>query len=326
MSSVWQDVLREAWIDLSRNPAQSRQFRTRRLSTELPLDAYAALRAVDDSPCLLLEATVQSDVLFEVGGMRLGVVAGERGPLLILSLEDRDRIDLFTTVCADAVAAAAAASAAEALALFLARLGAWRRFLRERRSGLSREETIGLIGELVVYDQLLAVSPGAQTTWQAPDDGLHDFQRNGHAVEIKTSLGPSSTIRISSLDQLEPSGLRRLDVLHVRLIEAPDGTSIKDLVSGITQRLPDEPSRRAFDNALLRRGLMPDDEAARSRPWVQVRSIDGYTVGANFPRLSRSAVPAAITDATYVLELRAIASHAADAAAILREFLEGGSA
>jgi hypothetical protein len=321
MSSAWQEVLRKAWTELRLHPAQTRQFRSQRVSSTLALDAYAALRAADDAPCLLIHATARLDALFEVGGMRLGVTAGERGPLLVLSLEDRDRIDLFTTVCADALSASDVVGA-DSSSEFLARLEAWRRFLRERRTGLSHEETVGLIGELTVLERVLRADAHAQSTWEAPTDGLHDFQRNGHAIEVKTSLGPSSGIRISSLDQLDTSGLRRLDLLHVRLIEAPDGRSLQNLVDAIAAALPDEPSRRAFENALLRRGLMPDDTAARSRPRVEVRAIECYAVGNTFPRLTRSVVPSAVSDALYTLELRRIADHAFDPVAVLGMFLE----
>lgn len=225
MSSSWHEALRTAWTELARYPAQNRQFRTRRLSENLPVDAYAALRAVDDAPCLLIEASPPGEVSFEVGGMRLGIVAGERMPLLVLSLEDRDSLDLFSTVCADALAASDT-DRSTALADFLARLDAWRRFLRERRSGLSRNETVGLLGELLVLTELLQISPAALDHWKSPDDGLHDFEHGGHALEIKTSLGPAASVRISGLDQLENSGLRRLDLLHVKLIEAPDGASL----------------------------------------------------------------------------------------------------
>lgn len=313
--------LRKAWAELGQYPARTRQFRTRRLSADLQLNLYAALRAIDDAPCLLLPAVVPASSLFEVGGMRLGTALGEEGPLLVLSLEDPARSDLFLTVCSDAVQAADAASHDEGLARFLERLDAWRRFLRERRAGLSRNEVTGLIGELVVLQQILSRDIRLQTSWVSPDDGLHDFEHLGHVLEIKTSLGVATSVRISTLDQLDDSGLRRLDLLHVRLAETPSGQSLEQLVSSIEAELLDETSRRAFSNALLRRGLMPDDLAARAAPIVELRGITAYRVQTGFPRLIRSAVPVAVTEADYALELRAIAEHACDADSVLTEFV-----
>jgi len=317
MTSVWQGALREAWAEIATHPVQSRQFRTRRLSSDLSLNVYAALRAADDAPCLVIHAMARAEAFFEVGGMRLGAVAGEQSPLLVLSLEDRDRLDLFTTVCGDVIDAIAEP---DPLEQFLARLEAWRRFLRERRSGLSHEGTIGLLGELSVLERVLQTDSRALSTWIAPDDGLHDFQREGHSIEIKTSLGPSSTVRISALDQLDTSGLRRLDLFHVRLIEAPDGRSLADLIGDVVRLLPDESGRQAFGNALLRRGLMPDDSAARLRPRVQLRSIDAYGIDATFPKLTRATVPAEILDVTYVINVQSIAGHTTDSGSVLNAF------
>jgi hypothetical protein len=234
MIPLWSERLRSAWQELARHPAQSRAYRSRRLSDQLQLNAHAALRAVDEAPCLVIEGTAPGEAHFEVGGMRLGVVRDERGPLLVLSLEDQSQIDLFTTVCADAISASKGKS--QALPIFLDRLDAWRRFLRERSSGLSREETVGLIGELLVLAELISLDRAAAGFWEAPD-GLHDFSREGHALEVKTSLGPSAQIRISTLDQLDVSGLRRLDLLHVRLIESPDGATLGTIISDIMARL-----------------------------------------------------------------------------------------
>ena len=69
MSSIWQDALREAWAELARYPVQDRQFRTRRLSDRLAIDAYAGLRAADNAPCLIIEASMSVDPTFELGSL-----------------------------------------------------------------------------------------------------------------------------------------------------------------------------------------------------------------------------------------------------------------
>lgn len=325
MSELWVDPLQRAWAELGRHPPQTRQFRTQRLAPELPLDIFAALRAADDAPCLLVPTVVPASAFFEVGGMRLSSAPGEQGPLLVLSLEDPDRADLFVTVCSDAVQAAAVEGEADSLAAFLSRLDAWRRFLKERRTGLSRHEVVGLLGELMVLRRLILASPSLQETWVAPADGLHDFERQGHALEVKTSLGVATSLRISTLDQLDDTGLRQLDLLHVRLIETPEGQSLGALAEEIEQALPGDAARRAFGNALLRRGLMPDDSAARAAPVVEQRSQSAFRVGPTFPRLTRAAVPGAIREAEYDLELRAIDGHTVDVDAVFSAFAGGAA-
>lgn len=319
----WLDALNDAWNELAKTAPLARQYRTKLISTDVSLDILAAMRAVDNAPCLMLQITPAPEALFELGGMRLSMVPDDSGPFLVLSLEDGSRRDLFLTICADVVTAAAFSGGADALDQFLARLDAWRQFLRDRRDGLSRSETIGLIGELLVLEHVLAADPHRLTSWQSPNDGLHDFQIDGNALEVKTSLGPAATITISKLDQLDASGLRQLDLLHVRLIEMPDGRSLRDILSNVADLLPDELSRRTFENGILRRGLLPDDETARTLPKTQLRNIEAYSVSDAFPRLTRAALPVAITEATYTLEVRAIAAFTVDVAVVLDAFTQG---
>ncbi|GAA0770993.1 hypothetical protein GCM10010203_47360 [Actinomadura yumaensis] len=316
-----QRTLLTAWTDLGRHPARVRRFRTQPVPREILLDAYAALRAGDDAPCLLLRAEGLPDSLFEVGGMRLAVDRDDDGPFLVLSLEDAGRADLFTTVCADALIASGD-DQTTALARFLERLDAWRRFLRERHTGLSREETVGLIGELLVLERLVGTDPALLDSWKAPDDGLHDFERAGHGLEVKTGIGASTVIHVSSLDQLDSAGMGRLDLVHVRLVEDLSGRTLGDILAALDAMFGDEGRRRQFANGLLRRGLMPDDEIARSRPMVRSRSLEAYLVGETFPRLTRNLVPMGITEATYGLDLRAITAHAVDIDATFALFAE----
>lgn len=316
----WQEVLNDAWNQLAQTAPISRQYRSRLISTEVPLGILAGMRAIDDAPCLILPITLPSQALFELGGMRLNSVPDDFGPLLVLSLEDNSRRDLFTTICADVVDTAARADKNEALSLFLSRLAAWRQFLRDHREGLSPAETIGLIGELLVLEKLLETDARRLSAWQAPMDGLHDFQISGHAIEVKTGLGPSSAISISKLDQLDTLGLERLDLLHVRLIESPDGHCLGEIIIRLSALIPNDSARRAFENALLRRGLLPGDDRARNAPRIKPRTIDAYSITERFPRLVRSELPIAIAEASYTIDVRAISAFSEDTAAVLEAF------
>ncbi|QDM25968.1 hypothetical protein FNL56_07510 [Tardiphaga sp. vice304] len=73
------------------------------------------------------------------------------------------------------------------------------------------------------------------------------------------------------------------------------------------------------------RGILILIVALQLTPKVQQRSIDAYSITEVFPRLSRAALPIAITEATYTLEVRAIAAFAADATAALDAFVQGGA-
>lgn len=320
---TWLSALNDAWDELAQTAPVAHQYRSKLISTEVPLDILAGMRALDGAPCLMLQTVPAPDALFELGGMRLNAVPDTSGVFLVLSLEDSTRRDLFTTICADVVAASVQANSADALEQFLARLDAWRQFLRDRHDGLSRWETVGLIGELVVLEKLLLVEPDCLDTWESPRDGLHDFVRVGHALEVKSSIGPAASITVSKLDQLDTTDLRRLELVHVRMVEAQDGHALGDLIVAIADRLPDQSARRTFENAILRRGLLPGDHVARSTPRVQVRGLGCYSVTNGFPRLLRASLPVAITEATYTLDVRALSSFSIDITAALEAFIQG---
>ncbi|TQN55379.1 PD-(D/E)XK motif protein [Agrobacterium tumefaciens] len=316
----WSSTLNEAWNELGQIRPLARQYRSRLMSTELPLEIHAGRRADDDAPCLMLQGAAPQGAYFELGGMRLASILHDDRPVLVLSLEDDARRDLFLTICADLVSSAVNAGADRALDHFLSRLDAWRRFLRERNSGLSRSETIGLIGELLLLERLLEIDSSHLKSWSAPADGLHDFQRRGHALEVKTGLGPSAQISVTRLDQLDTAGLRLLDLVHVRLIESNSGRSLQDLVDALRSQLGDSASRHELENALIRRGLLPDDDSARSAPRVQLRSMDCYAVSEGFPRLVRGDLPAAITEVSYTIDVRSISTCARTIQEVLAAF------
>lgn len=276
------------------------------------LDLRAGLRESDGAPCLVAAAggaDTAHIVPFETAGVRLARYPDHGGTLLVLSLEEPARRDLFARVCDDVVAAILEAEDAgepDLLGGFAGRLAAWRAFLRDQAGGLARSELVGLMGELLVLERLRQGSAEALTAWTAPDDGLHDFQRGGQAIEVKTSLGAARRFTASSLDQFDEAGLAALHVAHVRLTERPDGDTLHDIVERIERVMAGARERQAFRNALLRRGLVPD-AAAESDFRIRCQGIDYYGVAGAFPRLTRLLVPPGIEDARYDVEVGTLA-------------------
>ncbi|MBY5502338.1 PD-(D/E)XK motif protein [Rhizobium leguminosarum] len=314
----------EEWHELAAVAPGDRLYRTRRLSRPALLDLRMGLREADGAPCLVASAGSAGDSIasFETAGLRLSRAADPGGPLLVLSLEEPSRRDLFAEICSDCVRSVLRREdegETELTSVLAARLVAWRAFLRDQAGALSRNEIVGLIGELLVLDRLLDENAGAVATWKAPDDGLHDFECRGHGLEVKTGLGASGQLHISTLDQLDDAGLASLHILHVRLVESANGETLGQIATRIEQRLNGERARGAFLNALLRRGLAPGADT-NVRPRVACVGIDAYAVGDGFPRLQRSDVALGIADATYQVEVRALVGFAVNTEALLHTF------
>lgn len=316
-------LLLEGWTGLLGFPAGDRLFRSRRLDGAGALAFHLAVRSPDDAPCLLAapgDAIADAVQTFETGGLRLSRAAGQAGPMLVLSLEEPDRRDLFALICADVIDAASEGSdERHALTMLAGRLAAWRAFLRDRSGRLGRADMVGIMGELLVLDRVVEAGGAGLAAWRAPDDGLHDFACGSWAVEVKTSLSGGRSIRVSSLDQLDDAGLASLYLCHVRLVEDETGDDLAALVLAVEGRLPDDRSRRDFRNALLRRGLLAEDLATPT-PTVRVLSIDAYRVSEGFPRLLRVQAAPGIVDASYEVEVRALAPFAVDPGALAAVF------
>lgn len=317
--------LDDLWTRLAATGGAQRQFRSLRAPDAGALDVHVALRAADGARCLLFDLPAPGEIEagFEAGGLRLTRVALDDRLAMALLLEDPAHTDLFTTVCADVVAFAGttdAADSARALRLVMERLEAWRQFLRSLSGGMSRPDVIGLTGELHVLEALLSLDPVLLPAWRAPDDGLHDFENAGHALEVKTTLGPGWRVTISTIDQLDETGLERLDLIQVRLFESPDGRTLEELIERIALLLPGDSERRSFSNALLQRGLAPDDRIAHSGLRSLLQQMTGYAVGDDFPRVRRAGLAGAIVDVSYVLDLAQLQSFAEPAGTTFENF------
>jgi hypothetical protein len=259
---------------------------------------------------------------FETAGLRLSRAADPGGVLLVLSLEEPARRDLFAAICSDCIRSVVRGEdegETDLLGVYAARLSAWRAFLRDQNGALSRRELVGIIGELLLLDVLLNSGEDSLAAWKAPDDGLYDFERAGDAIEVKTSLGGGRQLHVSTLDQLDDAGLASLHIAHVRLIEVPDGETLAEIADRVEARLSGERARGAFRNALLSRGLAPGADADAGLR-VQWAGTDFYAVREGFPRLRRSEVALGIAEAAYQLEVRALTAFQAESAEVLSRF------
>lgn len=297
--------LEALWLRLGAAGPGRRAYVSLRIEEVGALDVHAALRGSDRAPCLIFDLpdpAAFGEIDFEVGGMRGSRIVLDRGQGLLLSLEDAGKRDLFATICLDVIAYAEDTRGTSTISAVMSRLEAWRAFLRSIGGGMGRKELIGLMGELQVLRDLLDADAGLLPAWRAPDDALHDFVHLGHALEVKTTLGPGTRAKISGVDQLSDDGLERLDLLHVRLYESAQGKTIDDTIKSIVEALPNDEARRQFSNALLRRGLSPTDRRTGGGLKSLVQQITVYRVAEGFPRLLRKDVPPGVTEVTYAVD------------------------
>ena len=195
---------------------------------------------------------------------------------------------VFTQFCRELVESVESASspAREAAEAF----DRWRQLFSDAAMGgnLSEEALVGLIGELLALQDLLArgASPSLEY-WEGPLGRVHDFRIAGHAIEVKATLTREGrVVQISNVDQLQPPPGCDLVLRHVRLDHDPGGFSLEDLVEEI---------RTAGANtdtlsALLRKlDVSPEHLGVYSGRRYRVTETRHYDVTTPaFPRIVRS--------------------------------------
>jgi hypothetical protein len=309
------DELTLKWAEAARARPSDREWRAVALSIPAKVRFLAGIREPDGRIALLIEAPLgaapNTVLRITAEGVSLSDWRDATQGLIRLAvvLEREPLRDVFEVLAADLVEVVRqAATPAQAIAIGVSRLEAWRAFLRSGRRGLSREEQVGLLGELTVLE-LLAGEIGydaAVEAWFGPLDGIHDFSRSGIGVEVKAVAGGGSLLRISRLDQLDRRGLSSLLIARPRFQEAPNGrtlpTAVRDIREAIDRSAPGV--RQAFDDRLLRAGLHEIDPQASPNFAFILQDVSGFEVREDFPRMTGLSVPPEIVDASYSLDER----------------------
>lgn len=195
----------------------------------------------------------------------------------------------------------------------LSALGRWRAFWTVKATGMSREDALGLFGELWFLRRWLGtVDAATMNHWQATDSARHDFQWPLASVEVKTATTQSASApihRIVSLEQLADPERGQLYLFSLQVCDdALSANTLHALVASLTADLQaDFQTLSEFNDKLAARGYSPADQQAPARP-LRILAERLYLVDAMFPRLTRqtfqpSGLPAGIVGMDYLIDL-----------------------
>lgn len=169
------------------------------------------------------------------------------------------------------------------------RVGAWRELLQQI-AVLSREEEVGLLGELWFVRRATArYGLQAFDGWLGPKGEAHDFTGPDFSVEVKTTTSRERIHVVSDLRQLVAPPARPLFVLSLQLqpVGGSMGRSLPDAIRAISAMLAHDSSRaEAFGTCLAELGYsVAHDEYYQTR--FGMRTVPVLVpVDARFPALS----------------------------------------
>lgn len=191
-------------------------------------------------------------------------------------------------------------------------LDRWRSFWMVDQAGLTREQALGLFGELwFLYRWSGPLSVATIDRWQGPLGARHDFQWPVASIESKASAsaaGAGPTHFIASLEQLEDAEAGQLYLFSLHVAEDRlAANSLPLLVERITAGLTsDGDALSLFSDRLARAGYNPADAGRYARPF-RVLSEELYRVDGAFPRLTRGSfsggLPSGIGEVSYSLSM-----------------------
>ncbi|HLY61303.1 MAG TPA: PD-(D/E)XK motif protein [Terriglobia bacterium] len=294
----------EIWNDLR---AERERPIFRRVSEDHPYDIYVGID-LHEAPVLMLLSAHPVEQLPRLKALDLSQTVRHDGKFaIVIALSVSELLHPFSHVCEDLIASLRQFHPAGREAAFLlTRLEKWRRLLEATRKGLSHEELLGLIGELLFLERLIARvgEAPAINAWLGPTGAPQDFQSGEHIYEIKVCAIAAHKIAISSLDQLHTPGTHTtLIVFSIGSAGAEQGGafSTNSLVSRIRRLISDPIASSAFDVKLAEVGF--DETQEESDALFVVDKERAFDVRRGFPCLTPLSVPSAVVSAQYCIDL-----------------------
>ena len=218
--------------------------------------------------------------------------------------------DIFAIMVVDVLRTlefSAANATKEVIEAFLERVREWQSFMARTQRPLSPDAQIGLFGELWILRRLIDTSlgAGALNCWQGPLRAAQDFHVRAGAIEVKSTVRTGSFLaRINSIEQLDDDR-EPLFLCALRFEENPDGMSLVDLVAELREKFRLAGVQRAFEALLMVMGYLDEHAALYGRTLI-LKDSKAIPVEGDLPRLTRTALPAAIRSAAYVLDIDAL--------------------
>lgn len=302
----------EIWRELEAERAQGAGRLVRRIHPESAVDLFLAVTKPSNRRMMALAVAASAvEELDDLPGgqgiqTRIEHPAGDPRAQLQLVLMDPMSEDIFGALASDMAGAVAPVMAdEEAVAAWVARLRRWQRMLAALSpDGLSGERQRGLYAELwMLRSHLLpAMDPEvAIVGWTGPSAASHDFELERGAVEVKSTAGKQhQVLRIASERQLDDTGVPALYLYHLSLdVRQGEGETLVEAVAALRAKLASTAAAPLLEERLLLSGYAAAHEAHYRETAYTKREDNFFHVGAGFPRLVESDLPAGVGDVRY---------------------------
>lgn len=240
---------------------------------------------------------------------------------IVFELLNADFSDTFDSFLFDLVVHSARYRKQQAGDVVLNRLSRWTKMFKAGgSSGLTDEELLGLLGELITIQKLITAGkeiPYVIESWRGPNGDATDVGTENFRIEVKTKRSTQHNIvDISSADQLRTDK----DPLYLnRILLKPseaDGISVGSLIASIKEII----EASGIDTSILTSKLAMIGfvwEQAENNNLFEIVRMDWYEVTDCFPRINPTDLPQEVSNVRYRIDLTNLDAYLVDPESIL---------
>jgi hypothetical protein len=184
-------------------------------------------------------------------------------------------------------------------------LAGLRGLLRKDRS-LTREQEVGLFGELLVLDVLADQfgSNVAMNSWIGANNEEHDFGLSSNDFEVKTTTSEHRTHWISSSTQLMALTNRELRLISIQITPRSLGkaATLPELITRVASKVDNHSGK--YWKKLEIVGYFDDDEDLYKTKWALRTDIQEFQINNQFPKITPNELEKIGVNGTEVPEVR----------------------
>ncbi|MCF8714416.1 PD-(D/E)XK motif protein [Joostella atrarenae] len=303
--------IKDIW-DSQLNASKNKVFRERVVQVS-GLTCFIGTITFSNAKIFLLELdsniNIHQNYLKRFIGVEVQIIpsSNNKKELAIILLDD-ELTDIFIVFIEDIINSLLDINNSEiALNIISKRINYWKKLFEKFSTNLlTPQQQRGLFGELYFLNKVLKENNYIQiiNAWKAPNGTNQDFYTNAKAIEVKTSISNSQTIKISSEYQLDISGLDKLFIAFYKLYEFPDGTTLLSLINDIRLLLnSDIDLLNVFNVKLINLGVFPELEVEYNEIGYLIRDEKYYNVTSEFPKITALMVNESISKISYGIDL-----------------------
>lgn len=280
-----------------------------RIDTDHPLELLIGL---DDrgNKSIKLRAQFNPRKLTGTEGLDVKQFKNDSYSTIAFSLINDEMSSLFYLFCEDIIESTRKIEDISAGYQFITmRFLSWKKMFGGKKQKLLTEpEIMGLIGELLLLSTKLFDKYGKEKAlqgWSGQELTHKDFSYENTWYESKAILKSSTSVRISSIEQLESNSDGELVVTRLeKMSPSFNGVSLNSLVREIYNMFDVEQDRDSFIKKVQIQGFSFNDYYDQFVYAVCEQKF--YLVNSSFPKIQREQLADAIIRAQYDIDIRAI--------------------